>query len=135
MGTEEVHHQGDFMNCSVLFASIVVRYHISKQNLCLPFPYRRWKWTVSEWQPLDLDDVNKEQITIQVSMHVRCIETILVNEDWHLGNLRDYLALQFSLEAYFKFCIDNFIVRACREKLMFCKNYGAPQIICVNNEM
>ena len=99
----------------------------------MTFPYRRWKWSASEWQPLDLDNVNKEQITVQVSMHAGCVETILVNEDWHLGNLRDYLVLHFSLEANFKFCIDNFIVRAHREKLMFCKNYGAPQIICVNN--
>ena len=70
-------------------------------------------------------------------MQARCIEIILVNDDWHLGNLRDYLVLQFSLETNFKFCKNDFIVRARREKLMFCKNYGAPKIIgvneCVNN--
>ena len=61
-GTKEVHHQGDFIKCYVLSAGIVVQYHILKQNLCLTFPYRRWKWTASEWQPLDWTTLIKSRL-------------------------------------------------------------------------
>lgn len=42
--------------------------------------------------------------------------------DWHLGDVREYLALRYSLKDEYSFVIDNNVVRRRKEKSMFCKD-------------
>ena len=57
------------------------------------FPYRRWKLTNGEWEPLDSDANSKEQVVLHISIQGGDVEDVAVNDDWSLASLRDYLIL------------------------------------------
>lgn len=127
--TKEVHHQGDNIRCSVIMDKIVARYHIGKQNFTMVYPYRRWKRTRNEWEPLDSDEYEREEIQLNVFMHDNEMHTITVNEDWHLGHLREYIAMHFSLDSKFSFAIDRRIIGARSEKATLCRTLLPPHTI------
>lgn len=61
-----VQHNGDSIKCMVVKEKIIVRYHIAKQQLSIIFPYRRWKQTRGDWQALDSDIIDMEQVDVHV---------------------------------------------------------------------
>lgn len=127
--TKVVNHQGDTIKCSVIAEKISSRYHIAKQTLSMVFPYRRWKLTRSVWEALDSDIVCREEIELQVCIQEGDVREFNVNDDWHLGNVREYLALHFGLKEEYSFVIENHLVRRRREKSMFCKDFTLPRYI------
>ena len=58
---------------------VVVRYHIAKQQLSIVFPYRRWKHTRGEWEALDSDMVNIDQVELHVCMRDDVVWDVVVN--------------------------------------------------------
>lgn len=95
------------------------------------FPYRRWKLTRGVWEALDSDIVCREQVDIQVCVQDGDVRKIGVNDDWHLGNLREYLSLRHNLKEEYYFVIDGNIVRKRKEKSMFCKDLLFPCYISI----
>ena len=127
--TKVVQHQGDTIKCSVIGEKIISRYYIAKQTLSMVFSYRRWKLTSSIWEALDSDIVCREQVELQVCVHAGDLHEINVNDDWHLGDVREYLALRYSLKNEYTFVINNNVVRRRKEKTMFCKDLIFPRYI------
>ena len=91
--TKVVLHQDDTIKCAVISDKVIVRYHISKQQLSMVYPYRRWKYTNGEWQPLDSDVMPDEQ----VDLHLKLTEEekhhiTAVNADWSRADFHEYIA-------------------------------------------
>ena len=61
-----VQHQGDRIKCMVVSRKVIIWYHIAKQQLSIIFPYRCWKLIGCEWQALNLDMNNAEQVDLQI---------------------------------------------------------------------
>lgn len=83
-----IQHNGDTIRCCVVEEKVVVRYQIGKQQLSISFPYRRWKQNAGQWEPLDSDLANTEQVELHVCMQGDIIHDLTVNDNWSLTNLR-----------------------------------------------
>ena len=123
-------HNGDTIKCALVADRVVSRYHIAKQQLSIIFPYRRWKRTGGDWEALDSDLTNVEQVDLHISVHDD-VWDVPVNEDWSLLHLRDYLALRFALKIDYTFLVGGNPVRKRQEKTYFCKDIPFPRCIHV----
>ena len=85
--------------------------------------------TRSVWEALDSDIVCREEVELQVCIQEGDVREFNVNDDWHLGNVREYLALHFGLKEEYSFVIEHHLVRRRREKSMFCKDFTLPRYI------
>ena len=108
---------------------LIVRYHIAKQQLAIIFPYRCWKSTRSEWQPLDSDVVDVEQVDIYVCKQDD-VWDISVNQDWNMGNVREYLAVRFELREDYDFVIEGKPLRTRKKSSFLCKSI--PFLRCIH---
>lgn len=132
--TKEVRHQGDLIRCSVIREKMIARYYIARQNLTTTFPYRRWKWTNNDWEPLDSDAEAKEEVELQICLHAEIDpHSIYVNDDWHLGNLREYMVLQYAVQENFSFVVHGKLVRMRAENSTRCKDLQIPRIISIRH--
>ena len=126
-----VQHNGDTIKCSVVLDKLVLRYHIAKQQLSIVFLYRRWKLTGGAWEALNSDTTYVEQVELHVCMQDKEEQTIAVNEDWSLSNLREYLALRLEVKADFSLVVNGLAVRRRKERNFFCKDISAPHHMVV----
>ena len=58
--------QGETIWFMVVSKMMVIWYQIAKQQLSIIFPYRRWKLIGPEWQALNLDMNDTEQVDVQI---------------------------------------------------------------------
>ena len=124
-------HNGDTIRCMVVAEKMVIRYHIAKQQLCIVFPYRRWKLTKGAWEALDSDTASTEQVELQICRQDDDVLDIAVNDDWSLLNLREYLALRFALRGEYAFAVDGKTVRKRKESSTLCKDLSFPRCLFV----
>ena len=68
-------------------------------------------------------------VELQVCIQEGDVREFNINDDWHLGNVREYLALYFGLKEEYSFVIENHLVHRRREKSMFCKDFTLPRYI------
>lgn len=52
-----------------------------------------------------------------------------VNDDWNMGNLREYLGLRFELKGEYSFVINGNPLRKRKERAFLCKNIPFPRCI------
>ena len=128
-----VQHQGYTIKCSAISEKLISRYYIAKETLSMVFSYKRWKQTSNIWEALDSNIVCREQVELQVCVHVGDLHEINVNDDWHLGDVREYLALRYSLKNEYTFVIDNNVVHRQKEKTMFRKDLIFPWYIVLRH--
>ena len=126
-----VQHNGDTIRCCVVEEKVVVRYHIGRQQLTISFPYRRWKQSAGQWDPLDSDLTNTEQVELHVCMESDEVHDFVVNDNWSLANLREYLVLRIGLQGDYTFVVDNILVRKRKESSLLCREIHFPRCIFV----
>ena len=126
-----VQHNGDTIRCCVVEESIVVRYHIGKQQLSISFAYRRWKQNASQWEPLDSDLTNTEQVELHVCMQGDEVQDLAVNDNWSLANLREYLLLRLGLKTDYNFVVDGISVWKHKESTILCREIHFPRCIYI----
>lgn len=131
--TKVVLHQNDSIKCAVVNDKVIVRYHISKQQLSMVYPYRRWKYTNGEWQPLDSDVMPNAQVDLHLKLTEDEQHDIIVNADWSMANFREYIALRFGLRTEYFFVINGLILRKRRESSLLCIRIDHPRCISVQH--
>lgn len=129
--TKIVNHQGDNIKCSVIGELLVFRYHIARQSLSMVFSYRRWKQTRGVWEALDSDVSVRESIELQILLQDDVVHDIFVNNDWHLGHLREYLNLRYTLPKAYLFVVNGKIVRSRKEKGFLCETIAFPRCVAI----
>ena len=129
--TKVVIHQGDKIKCSIIGELLVFRYHIAKQSLSMVFSYRRWKQTRGVWEALDSDVSVQEAIELQIFLSDDVVHDISVNNDWHLGHLREYLNLRYTLPNAYHFVVNGKIIRSRKEKSFLCENIAFPRCVII----
>ena len=74
------------------------------------FSYTRWKQTRGVWEALDSDVSVQEAIELQIFLSDDVVHDISVNNDWHLGHLREYLNLRYTLPNAYHFVVNGKII-------------------------
>ena len=113
----------------MVFEKMVILYKIAKKQLSIIFPYRR-----HEWQALDLDMNNTEQVDVQI-YNKDDVWDVTINVVWTMSNLRVYLGLRFDLKGDFTFVFDSSAVRRRKEESFFCKSLPFPQLIQIKQAL
>lgn len=126
-----VQHSGDTIRCCVVEEKVVVRYHIGKQQLSISFPYRRWKLSAGQWDPLDSDLTDTKQVELHVCLQGDEFQDLAVNDDWSLANLREYLVLRLGLIGDYTFVVDDILVRKRKESSVLCREIHFPRCISI----
>ena len=127
--TKVVIHQGDKIKCSVIGELLVFRYHIAKQSLSMAFSYRRWKQTRGVWEALDSDVSVQEAIELQIFLSDDVVHDISVNNDWHLGHLREYLNLRYTLPNAYHFVVNGKIICPVKKRVFFVRPLHSHNVL------
>ena len=60
---------------------------------------------------------------------------VVVNDDWNMANLREFLGLRLALTSDFSFVIDNSLLHKRKEGFYLCKSIPFPRCIHIKQVM